>query len=222
MSALEQLLLRAYLAGEMDASEVEAFELLMLERPELAELAEADMALRLGLANVAASPLVPLRATDDALRAPRETGSATAAVLPLRRRPAWPALALAASLLLVVGVGAGLRMQPGLVPMDGAQLAYVDKTRSISEVPALRLDPGNPVVLMVPVARLDDCEPRIRVEQQGQPTLEASALPDEFGYASLVLAKDALRAGRARVLVACGTGAVAEYPVDVTFAAPVP
>ncbi|WP_257386597.1 hypothetical protein, partial [Tahibacter caeni] len=50
ISALDNHLLRAYLDGEMDESAAEAFEILMIERPELAEFVDADTALRLGLA----------------------------------------------------------------------------------------------------------------------------------------------------------------------------
>ena len=60
ISALDNHLLRAYLDGEMDEAAVEAFEILMIERPELAELVDADTALRLGLApQEAASPVRP-------------------------------------------------------------------------------------------------------------------------------------------------------------------
>ena len=49
MSPLENYLLQAYLDGALDESEESAFELLLLERPDLAELVEADCALRMGL-----------------------------------------------------------------------------------------------------------------------------------------------------------------------------
>ena len=50
MNALDEHLLRAYLDRELDADASEAFEVLMLERPDLAAAVDADTALMMGLA----------------------------------------------------------------------------------------------------------------------------------------------------------------------------
>ena len=52
MSPLDQFLLDAYLDGEMDAATSEAFEHLILTRPDLAEQVDADTSLRMALALV--------------------------------------------------------------------------------------------------------------------------------------------------------------------------
>lgn len=212
MTALDLYLLRAYLDGELDAAESEAFELLLLERPDLAELVDADSALRIGLAGEAQAASTG--------RAVEVVAPAPSNVVPLRPRPAWPALAAAASVMLAVGLGGGLLLRPAPPAADGAQLVYVDKTRSISAVPTASVDPQQPVVLMVPVARVDDCAPDFELLQAGREPLAATATPDEFGYASLVLAAGVLQAGRAEVRVRCGAGEAAVYALDVTLAAP--
>ncbi len=121
MTALDHYLLRAYLDGELDAAASEAFELLLLERPDLAEMVDADSALRLGLASAA-------KAAGGSAADP--AAGAGANVVPLHRPARWAPLAMAASLLLAVGVGGGwlLRVPPQVA--GGAQLLYVDKTRS--------------------------------------------------------------------------------------------
>ncbi|MCQ4163261.1 hypothetical protein [Tahibacter harae] len=101
ITALDKYLLRAYLDDSMDEAAAEAFELLLIERPELAELVIADVALDLGLKAEADSGLLPPalhRAAPASAASTRQTGAApkepapqTAAVVPLRTgQPAAP------------------------------------------------------------------------------------------------------------------------------------
>lgn len=82
ITALDKCLLRAYLDNSMDEAEAEAFELLLIERPELAELVIADVALDLGLKAEADSGLLPPalhRAAADSPAAPQDAAPQDAA-----------------------------------------------------------------------------------------------------------------------------------------------
>jgi hypothetical protein len=94
ITPLDHYLLRAYLVDELDEAATEAFELLMIERPELAELAIADTTLGIGLtAEAAAGRLPPVlsaagAATATPLAATQPPTTAQAAAVPLA--PATP------------------------------------------------------------------------------------------------------------------------------------
>lgn len=213
ISALDNHLLRAYLGGEMDESAAEAFEILMIERPELAELVDADTALSLGLAAEAGTTLATSAPPATALRL---QAVPTAAEARPRRAPAprWLPLAAAASVALVVGAGLA-RLWPApseaLVPTT---LLSVDRLRSSSaDVPKLRLPAGGQIVLSVPVAAGADCAPTVRIVQSGV-TLQAAATPDDFGFANLGVAATRLAPGKADVSVLCGSEQRAHYPVE--------
>jgi|CXWL01.1.fsa_nt_gi hypothetical protein len=210
MTPLESFLLRAYLDGELDAAANEAFELLLIERPDLAEWVEADMALHLGLAEPVSAAGQP---------DPPTAIAATANVVDIAtaRRPRLLfSPALAAGLALVLGVGAGfLARRPPPAGLEMATLLYIDKTRDIASQPTLVLPPNGAIVLLAPVASQDDCLPQVRLLQPGRADLSAFAKPDEFGYVSLVVPRAALRPGAARVEVQCGSAAAAHY--DVRF-----
>lgn len=208
MTALELFMLRSYLDGELDEAANESFELLLLERPDLAERVDADSAMRLGLAGESGAgrglpPQLPASAAIGNPRAPP----------PSRRH--WPALAAAASLLLAIGLAGGWWLRPAPPAAAGAQLLYVDQTRSGTASTARTLAALRPVVLMVPVAGLDDCQARIEVLQGGRAPLTATAFADPYGYASVVLAAGTLENGTAQVRVRCGDGAPAEYRVEL-------
>lgn len=211
ISALDNHLLRAYLDGEMDEAAAEAFEILMIERPELAELVDADTALRLGLAGT------PKPATASAPE-PAVPADAPVAALPgpSARRPviAWAPLLAAASIALAVGVVAGRFWAPAPGALVPTTLLSVDRMRSsVDTVPVLRLPAGGLVVLSVPVAADPDCVPIVHI-RQGANALEAQVRPDDFGFANLSLAATRLAPGRAEVLVDCGSRPRVVYPVE--------
>jgi hypothetical protein len=208
ISALDNHLLRAYLGGEMDEAAAEAFEILMIERPELAELVDADTALQLGLAGAAAAPA-----------AAASTTPVADTVVPLARperarAPRWLPLLAAAGLLLAVGIGVGRLGTPdpaGLVPTT---LLSVDRMRStVGDVPKLRLPADGQIVLSVPVVAREGCAPQVRIVQSGV-ALQASVVPDEYGFANLGIAATRFAPGKADVIVSCNGAEVARYPIE--------
>lgn len=216
MNALEARLLRQYLDGEFDQSELDAFELMLLQRPDLAEAVDVDNALRLGLRQVVMD------------KRPLSTPVAVGRVSEVREpandypRPAtsrWP-VALAASLsMLAVGLVMGSRWHAGGPPIEGVSVAYVDKTRSISTTPRIELHPQRPLVLMVPVASAERCAADIEIRATGGEIKAMKVQPDEFGYASVVVGSDALRPGPATVQVRCAGRDAGAYPVEFVVAA---
>lgn len=203
MNSLDEFLLRAYLNGDLDADAAAAFELLMLERPDLAELVEADTALRIGLKSVGVSA-VASPVTDTMPLAPSRTKP--------RRYFVWAA---AASVLVAVGVGTVLVRTPKpLAAMEATTLAYVDKTRAISAKVQLPIPATRTLILLVPVAA-EACKPEVTLTQGNMEPFRAEATPDEFGYASLVVPTDVLRIGDAVIDVRCGNEPAAQY--DITF-----
>ena len=220
MTTLEHVLLRAYLKGNLNREESEAFELLMMERPDIAEWVDADTALSLGLADagpasLAHSATAGQTATGDRKGADSGTSKDDSTIIPFPKRPPLPYLAAAASLLLAVGLGAGVLLRPTPSPLGAAELMYVDKTRNLSTIPKVVIAPNRALVLLVPVANVGPCVADIELRQAGSEPLRAQAKPDEFGYASLVLDSGGLKPGRAEVSVRCGADAPAEYPIDV-------
>jgi hypothetical protein len=207
MNALEQHLLRAYLDGDLDADATAAFEILMLERPDLAAAVDADTALRIGLGGGGLQ---------------RDTGAAparSATILPFRAR-LWPT-SMAASLLLALGFSGAWFTRPAQDPMQGLHMAYVDKTRSISATPVIELPRKEALVLQVPVASADPCQAEFEIAQ-GPLSLRAHATPDEYGYASVLVRQGALSEGAAEVVVRCAGHELARYPVQFAPAAAAP
>ncbi|MBL8298903.1 MAG: hypothetical protein JNN30_11220 [Rhodanobacteraceae bacterium] len=206
ISALDKHLLQAYLHGEMDEAAAEAFEILMIERPELAELVDADTALHLGLA--ARGTVAP---------AQPDAAPATVVQLPTPQRvhtTSWAPLLAAASVMLAIGLGLG-RLWPSqsaeLVPTT---LLSIDRLRnSVSAVPQLRLPAEGQIVLSVPIAAEPGCTAVVRIEQSST-MLQAKARADDFGFANLSLAARHLKPGKAEVLVACDGRELARYPVE--------
>lgn len=210
-SPMRAYLLQAYLNRELDQLAEEEFELELLRDPELAELALADTALGLGLKDAqpeasvdrALSTVVPLVATKGV---PRPGNS---------KPPLW-FLATAATLLLGLAGALGYQLNQAPQRVSGATLAYIDKQRAIGDQITITLPKSGPLVLMVPVASAQPCTAEIGLTQNGT-THKASALADDFGYASIVLAPRQLRPGALTVSVRCeGTAqALGEYPAVV-------
>lgn len=227
MNPLEGFLLKAYLDGELDNEAAEAFELLLIERPDIAELVDADSALRIGLGQATVASATP---------APSPVATAAAAVIEQagqaqripavvtdarfgRRRSFIYSPALAAGVMLALGLGAGyFAGRPVAGDMQTATLAYIDKTRDISAKPVIALPDGGAVVLLAPVATIDACVPEVLLRQAGASEMRANAVPDEFGYASFVVARSALRLGEATVEVRCGSAPVSHYAITFVSA----
>lgn len=227
MNPLEGFLLKAYLDGDLDDEAAEAFELLMIERPDIAELVDADSALRIGLGQaavasampqpspVATAPATVIEQAEPARQIPAVVADARFG----RRRSFLYSPALAAGLMLALGLGAGyFAGRPVAGDMQTATLAYIDKTRDISAKPTIALADAGAVVLLAPVATIDACVPEVLLRQAGVNEMRASAVPDEFGYASFVVARSALRLGEATVEVRCGAAPVSHYAITFVSA----
>ncbi len=229
MSIFEHALLRAYLDGDLDESESQAFELLLLERPDLAEIVESDTALRIGLeassAAVATSVAggsgpegdVPTRVT----RAGHDrSGVRRHEVSPRRPRSPWMGRIAASAVLVVVGfAGASVLRTPGRTTSP-ATLAYVDKTRGLADVVEIALPADGALVMLVPVPTPSGCTSVIEIRQAGARALQADAHPDAYGYAGVVVGEGALVGGDAEVMVTCAGQETARY--DVRFVLPGP
>lgn len=105
---LEDVWLSRYLDRELSDEEQTWFETYMLDKPRILELVDADTRLGEGLVRVSDAPTT-------ALSAPPHQSGAT-----LRSKPRGPGLAIAASLLLGLGLGVIL---PGLRNDDTAIIA---------------------------------------------------------------------------------------------------
>jgi len=222
ISPLDNHLLRAYLDGEMDEATAEAFEVLMIERPELAELVDADTALRMGLREAGARPAIAASVAPTATAS--ISGASTAApatdVPAIRahrshrpRRRLIP-LAAAASLLLAAGVGLGRLWLPQPADLVSTTLLSVDRMRgSVTDVPKLRLPASGQIVLSVPVAAKPGCAPRVRIVQPGT-TLQTAVTPDDYGFANLSLDATRLALGKTDIAVDCDATQLAVYQVE--------
>lgn len=222
MTALEIHLLKAYLDNELDEAATEAFELLLLERPDLAETVYADATLRVGLRPAdqhAASSVHQVRpdygsGTHDN---PPASAASPSAGQRNRRHPWNNRLlppALAASLTLALGVGAGYLLRAP-APMQPAALAYIDKLRNSVGEPGIVLPDSGAVVLLAPVAGTEPCTAHVSVSQPGRAPLRATSTADEYGYVSLVVPREQLVLGPANVEVRCGTNASVRYAVEL-------
>ena len=211
ISALDNHLLRAYLDGEMDEATAEAFEVLMIERPELAELVDADTALRMGLREAGAQPVAaafvatPTTAStaSPSVGEPAATAPPGTTRRPQRTRRRLIPLLAAASLLLAAGIGLGRLWLPQPADLVSTTLLSVDRMRgSVTDVPKLRLPASGQIVLSVPVAARPGCTPRVRIVQPGA-TLQTTVTPDEYGFANLSLDATRLALGKTDVAVDC-------------------
>ncbi len=198
----DEFLMQAYLNREMDAETETAFELEMLRRPELAELAESDTALTIGLraGHENQLPIKPIAAKASSLGKNLFGNSL-----------GW---ATAASILALLAGWAGYAWQRPTQFYGGATLAYVDKQRSLSATPEIQLPAAGPLVLMVPVASSKICLAQIVIRQAAN-EITAQATPDEFGYAVVVLAGNALTRGTATITVRCDQQVVGDYQISV-------
>lgn len=215
MTPLDNFLLRSYLQGELDDAEEAAFELLMLDRPDLAELVEADTALSIGLqdstrANPANHPANAPRNEGP----PREIGDAVVKPIgPTKRGPrntGFLSLAAAASVALAVGIGAGFQLSGSSKRLQPTTLAYVDSFRDSTANPEIPIPDTQTMVLTVPVVSLERCTATVDL-RQGDLNLSAQSMPDEHSNVSLVLDPALLSAGEAEIVVSCAEQVLGEY-----------
>lgn len=197
ISPLDHHLLRAYLDGEMDAETAQAFEVRMIERPELAEFVDADSALGIGL------------------RAGEKPASSGATVVALPAAPAAPPVRraarvvpflAAAAVLLAVGVGVGRLQQPprpdaaALVP---ATIVNIGAMRSAEpDARKFRVPATGSVILAVPVATGDKCPAHVRISQ-GNVVLTTDATLDHERFANVVTDASLLSPGQAVIEASC-------------------
>lgn len=201
---MRNFLLSAYLNRELDADTEAEFELELLADPELADAAAGDTGLLLGLSRVETL----------ATPAPEPAIEKMVVMPPRRKSRPWLALAAAASALMLIAGSLGYFFKPAPTIQGGAQLAYIDKQRSQGHGIQIKLPKTGPLVLMVPVASVGPCVADIAISQSGK-SIRASATPDDFGYAVVVLAMQALKPGPANVEVACAGKSVGQYSVLV-------
>ncbi len=222
-------MLQAYLNGELDAETQAEFELEILQDPELADLVAADTALILGLSSTHASVATREISSDNDLARPASNSESVLNLpskptnKPIKSRSAWPHFAAAASILMFIAGAIGYSLKPNPQILGGAQLAYIDKQRSADNAIQITLPEAGPMVLMVPVASATECLADIAITQLPKGaklenpanTIFAQAQPDNFGYAVVVLANDALKPGNAMVSVGCHGKELGQYPVAV-------
>ncbi len=222
ISALDNHLLRAYLDGDMDEATAEAFEVLMIERPELAEQVDADTALRMGLREAGALPVAAafvatpttVSTASPSVEEPAATASPGTTRRPQRPRRRLIPLLAAASLLLAAGIGLGRLWLPQPADLVSTTLLSVDRMRgSVTDVPKLRLPASGQIVLSVPVAARPGCTPRVRIVQPGA-TLQTTVTPDEYGFANLSLDATRLALGKTDIAVDCDATQLALYQVE--------
>lgn len=193
-------MLQAYLNRELDSDTEAEFELELLSDPELADLAAADTAMLVGLNGASASIV--------SLPTPPASKPAPGAKAP------WLRFAAAASILMLLAAALGYSFKPSTQILGGAQLAYIDKQRSVGNSIRIQLPQAGPLVLMVPVASATACLADISITQSAN-SIAAQAQPDSFGYAVVVLANAALKPGNAAVSVSCQGKRVGQYDVQV-------
>jgi hypothetical protein len=189
-------MLQAYLNRELDADAEAEFEIELLNDPELAELASADTALLLGLSMPPAAVMLPNSAK---IAAPKTQ---------------WFKFAAAASVLMTIAAALGYSLKPAPQILGGAHLAYIDKQRWLGNAIQIKLPESGPIVLMVPVASANACVAEILLTQSND-TISAKSKPDDFGYAVVVLANEALKPGNAMVSVRCQGAEIGQYEVHV-------
>lgn len=221
ISPLDHHLLRAYLDGEMDEATSTAFEIRLMERPDLAELVEADTLLGMGLR----AALAPSAAANDTAAAAKVVPLAEARK-PERLRGFSPARAsgflAAAGVVLAVGVLAGRMTRP--VPAEPAAaepvtIVQVDATRGVPAPPALNLTVprSGKTVLAVAFEDARRCTSRVTITQPDHAPLEGEANIESSGFANIVVDASRLAEGDGRVVAVCVDGS-ARRVYSVKFA----
>lgn len=188
--------IRDYVAGRLDAHACEAFELAMLEDPDLALAVAAEQGLRDGLREMPRpQPVIALAPVPEVV---------TAGSLRKRLRRRWLPLA-ASGVGLAVGFAAGRFSDPG--PVDFSQhgdTVWLDVMRGAPEPEAtlVRIAPDQRwLLLMLP--RPDDdgdrYEATLRDADGRSVAADAALRPQQYGGLLWPLNVEALRPGRYRL-----------------------
>lgn len=209
---LDNFLVRAYLGGEMDEETAQAFEIRMIEEPDLAELVDADYALGAGLklAGIGVPAPVAAPVTADVVALPAQPRSTHARRI--GRVVPWLA---AAGVVLATGIGVGRMAQPPRAAFEPATLVNVDKTRgpvgTIGEGMTAAVPASGWAVLFVPVAtEKKSCLTRVQIDQNGT-VLTAETKMDVSKFANFVVDASRLSPGSAVVSVGCVGDAPVTY-----------
>jgi hypothetical protein len=241
MNALESALMQSYLDGELDAEASEAFEILVLQREDLAEIVEADTVLKIGLTDslppevelmgapygssgqVIASKSGASRPGGHAVDHMRSHGARDRHVegrVP-RRPPGRVAriLSIAAAAVVLFGVGLGLGSLNGRndsTPGFGMAV-QIEKMRGIGRAQSVSLPDNVYLVAYVDATSALNCQsnPRVRFAQAESVLFDRPARIDELGFVWLVVPRSKLASGEARVEIFCGDVLLADYPVDL-------
>jgi hypothetical protein len=202
-SPIDDYLMRAYLNRELDAVTEAAFEEELIRRPELALLAEADVALSLGLQLEQAEPINVVAPC--ASSTPQRGKS--------QFKPSFLLAAAAAVVAILSGV-VGYRMNAAQSQaFIGAQLAYIDKLRNDETTLPIVLPKDQVLVLMVPVASSETCPAEIEILQD-KVNLMTSAKPDEYGFAAVIVPHGKFRPGKVEVRVQCNARQVGLFALE--------
>jgi hypothetical protein len=202
-SPIDNFLMQAYLNRELDAVTEAAFEEELIRRPELALLAEADVALSLGLQLEQAAPI---SAVEPFVSSKPQRGKSQFKHTILLAA----ATAVVAILAGVVGYRMNASQSQALV---GVQLAYVDKLRNDETVLAIALPKDQMLVLMVPVASAEACLAEIEMLQD-KVYLKTGSKPDEYGFAAVIVPHGKFRLGKVEVRVQCNARRVGLFALE--------
>jgi hypothetical protein len=182
---LERAWLQRYLDRKLSAPETEWFEIYLLDKPHLIAALEADNDLRAGLALAAAAPV-----RGDA--SPWRSGFGGGA----SKKPRWPAMAWAAS--VVAACGLGLMLAGPLSIGAGGQRAQIiaspqrvvfDTMRGVDSPPLVYPGAAASSHVLVEVGLPPDAE-QVALHVAGQAPLALKVSPD--GFASFLLPRAGL------------------------------
>lgn len=204
MTPDEERQLNAYLDGALDAPATEAFEVLLLQRPDLAARVDADTLFGMAFKKYASS-----------LPEPSLVSGAAGSRLLANTRQCWLPLSIAASLALLLGVAGGYLMTRHAGSPASVSVAYVDQLRSASSTAYVSLPDDGALVLMAPVASAVPCLATLTLEQAGEQVATTRSLSDRLGYAGLLVDAAAVAEGNATIGVACSGQTPMRYPVHL-------
>ena len=241
MNALEKALLRVYLDDELDAEGAHEFEILLLQREDLAEVVEADTALRIGMIEpshsgfeVGDSPntdrkeiprsisekpdsIAEMTAHRNSPGAKRRHGEPHAPLPRRGRRARAFSFAAAAVLLMGLGFGMGTFTLRNSAALEFGKPVQIEKVRGIAKIQMITLPDHGYLVAYTDVSLTEHCQslPRVTFSQAGKILFDRPVERDDLGFAWLVLPRSKLKAGHAGVDIFCGDMSIAAYPVEL-------
>lgn len=205
MTPDEERQLNAYLDGALDGPAIEAFEVLLLQRPDLAARVDADTMFGMAFKKYANS-------------LPEQTAAPSRSIktrMLSDARQCWRPLSIAAALALMVGVAGGYLMTRQAGIAASVSVAYVDQLRGAGATSDVSLPDDGALVLMAPVASAEPCVATLTLHQAGSQVAINRSLSDRLGYAGLLVDADAVHEGEATIGVACNGQTPMRYPVHL-------